>query len=275
MGFSGGLGPGGFNNAIGAGGIDMPAYKRQSSRSNVPRARELTMWFMAAANEKARVCDVSAGGGVNRVRDFSGKRNHLIQIVPAKKPTVKQGATGGKASFNFATANWLYGTNATAFDTGTGAFDIYMILNLTAGSANQGIMGTKTGTAASAAGISLIATSVEKLRGLGSNGSAQKATALTGDNYDDKGYFMVRFFRTGTTTSIFTLSSDGTTQTINVADAGIDYSGGRMAIGAFNGGGVGFAGDIAEMLAYKGIRLSAGDKNKVQGYLNTKYKLGI
>ena len=275
MGFSGGIGSPGFNNAIGGAGIDIPAYKGQSTRSNVPRAKDLSMWFMAVPNERARVCDVDNAGGINRLRDFSGNRNNLVQATAASRPTVKQSTTAGKASFVFTTAQWLGGDDDAAFDTGTGAFDIYIVFNLTAGSGNQGILGTKASVSAGQAGISLMCTAAEKLRGVGSSGSAQKATALTANNYDDKGFFVARLSRTGTTTGISTSCTDGTIEAKSVADGGINYNGGVFAIGAFNAGGAGIAGNIVEVMAYKGVRLNGPDNGKVMHYINTKYNLAL
>lgn len=275
MGFSGGIGSRGFDNSIGAPGVDLPVYKRQRLRVQVPKARYLAMWFMVQPNGRARVCSRDGAGGVTRLNDLSGNRNNLTQNQSNKKPALVQSFSNGRAAIQFATTEYLVGNNAAAFDTGAGEFDVYAILNLSAGSTNQAFFGTRTSFAASQAGVSVMCTGAEKIRGSCSNGSSGKNTSVTSNAYNAKGFFLVRLQRTGTTTGVYTLCSDGTTESKTVSDGGVSYNGGNFSIGALNTGNTGFAGYVMEVLAYKGVRLGDDDRNKVIRYLSSKYKLGL
>ena len=276
MGFSGAIGSSGFDNSIGAGGIELPDYKRQRVGGKVPKAEHLAMWFMAVPNGKGRQpFSKSSAGTVRALRDFSGNRNHLRQSAANKQPTVLQSTQGGRAAISFTTSQYLVGDNASAFDVGADRFDIYMVVNFDGGG-NQVFYATKSSLAASTAGIAAIAASDEKLRVQGANGSTQKTTAKTAAAYNGKGYFLLRFSRSADSTSrIYTLCSDGTSQSKTVAGGGISFSGGNFSLGALNNGNTGFAGKAVEVLAYKGIRLNNANRDKVVSYLSTKYKLGL
>ena len=275
MGFSGAIGSKGFNNSIGASGVELPDYKRQSSRTRIPQAEDLALWFMSVSNDKTiRPFSRAPGEGVVTLNDFSGNRNHL-RSVAGKRPTVLQSAQGNRAAIQFATAQYLVGNNASAIDVGTGAFDIYMIVNLAAADAAQVFYATKSSFAASTSGVAAFAANDEKLRVTGANGSSAKTTDKTAAAYNTKGYFLVRVSRNGTTTGLYTLCSDGTSQVKTVADGGISFDGGNFSLGALNNGSTGFAGKITEVLAYKGVRLSNAKRNDVISYLSTKYKLGL
>ena len=117
--------------------------------------------------------------------------------------------------------------------------------------------------------------SAEKLRGSCSDGSSNKSTSLTSNAYNAKGFFLVRLQRSGTTTGIYTLCSDGTTEAKTKSDGGVSYNGGNFSLGALNTGSTGFAGYVMEMLAYKGVRLGDSDRAEVISYLSIKYKLGL
>ena len=278
MGFSGAIGSRGFDNSIGAGGIELPEYKRQRRGVRVPKARYLAMWFMAKPNGRARVCSRDGAGGITTLNDFSGNRNNLAQNNSNKKPAIVQDASNGRAAYSFdpsSTAQYLVGNNAAAFDTGSGEFDVYVILNVADTGGNQTFFGTRTSFAASQAGVSVMCNSAERLRGSGSNGSNAKNTSFTSNSYGAKGFFLLRLQRSGTTTGIYTLCSDGTTEGLTKSDGGISYDGGNFSLGALNTGSTPFDGHVMEVLAYKGIKLGTDDRNKVIRYLSTKYKLGL
>lgn len=278
MGFSGGLGSKGFNNSIGAAGVDLPKHKRQRGGVRIPNANSIQMWFMSKPNGKGeRTFSLGNGRRIHTLRDFSGKRNHLKQPSAAKQPTVSanNGSAGIPAALQFTTAQFLVGDSTSAFDVGTGAFDIYMIINLSASSSTQVFYSTTTSIAASTIGIAAMAANDEKLRVTGANGSSAKTTAKTSAAYNGKGYFLLRFCRTGTTTQCYTLCADGTSQSVTKADGGISFDGGKFSLGALNNGNTGVAGKITEVIAYKGIKLGDTKRDEVRSYLSTKYKLGL
>ena len=277
MGFSGAIGSKGFNNSIGASGVELPDYKRQRTRVQVPQAKDLAMWFMSVPNDKAsRPFSRTPIGGVSALRDFSGNRNHLRQSVVGKRPTVLQSAQGNRAAIQFTTAQYLVGNNASAFDIGTGLFDVYMIVNMASASATQVFYATKSSIAASTSGVAAMAANDEKLRAQGANGSSAKNTAKTTAAYNAKGYFLLRVSRTASSElRLYTLCSDGTTQAKTIAGGGLSFDGGNFSLGALNNGNSGCAAKIVEVLAYKGTRLSNANRDKVTSYLSTKYKLGL
>ena len=257
--------------SIGRGGMDIPVRRSRGMAGMSVPTNGMVLWCMASPNGTAQTTN-GPTSAIAVWRDFSGKQNHMKQSTAAKRPSVNINAQNGKNSITLAEAEFLICDSASAFDFGTGTFDIYMIFDYPAGTGSKAFY-ANAGTF-SATGFQFFRLPNETIKGRTYNGSA-KQTAATA-NLAAKGYVFTRFHRASDdATSVVYDCIDGTAGTKAISGGSDqDVSGGAFSIGAFNGGASGAGMHCAEILAYN-RDLSDAESANVKSYLSNKYGLGL
>ena len=259
--------------SLGRTGFDRPdARRRGMSGGRVP-PNGLVLWCMGSANGPGGQTVGGPAGAISVWRDFSGKQNHMKQSTSAKRPSfAMQSTNNGKGVISISEAEFLVCDSASAFDFGTGTFDIYMIFNYPAGSGSKAFY--SNAAAFNATGFHVFRLANETIKGRTYNSSA-KLTAAT-VNLSAKGYIFTRFHRASDdATSIVYDCKDGTAGTKAVSGGSDqDVSGGKFSIGSLNNGTNGAGMHVAEILAYS-RDLSSAESAKVKSYLSDKYAIGL
>ena len=258
--------------SLGRTGFDRPdARRRGMSGGRVP-PNGLILWCMGTANGPGGQTVGGPAGAISVWRDISGKQNHMKQATGAKRPSVNVNAQNGKNSITLSEAEFLVCDSASAFDFGTGTFDIYMIFDYPAGTGTKIFFSNAAALNQTGFAMTRLANETIKVRTYNSSGKASAATA----DLSGKGYIFTRFHRaSNNATSIAYDAADGTAATKAISGGSDqDVSGGAFSIGALNGGVGGAGMHAAEILVYN-RDLPAAQSAKVKSYLSDKYGLAL